>query len=54
MTNSTPERTHTADSIGEGFAFFRWHCLKFPGDFCPGWNGGDNTCSDQWKSRYYR
>lgn len=44
----------TAETLGEGFAFACWHRLKYPGDFCPGWNDGDNTCSDQWKSRYSR
>jgi hypothetical protein len=43
-------------TTGEGFAFFRWHCLRFPWSFCHGINDprpgvGLDGCVYLWRRR---
>lgn len=47
--------TLTEDSLGEGFAFFRWHVLTFPYSDCRGLRDkrpgcGIEVCCQQWHS----
>jgi hypothetical protein len=35
-------------TVGEGFAFFRWHCLKWPFSGCLGFNDSRAACDFQW------
>lgn len=42
----------TEDRRGEGFAFFRWHSLKYGnyGGCCPGYGRHEVGCSTLWDS----
>lgn len=45
---NTPPCTEPV-SIGEGFAYFRWHCLVFPHSECRGWRDPANDCRRWWQ-----
>jgi hypothetical protein len=45
-----PERNEllTDPLLGEGFAFFRWHCINWSFTSCRGFNDPRSACDTQW------
>lgn len=60
MTDSVPSNVLSSTEVqectepcGEGFAFFTWHCLKWPGESSFPWHPCKfqygYECADSWK-----
>jgi hypothetical protein len=41
-------------SIGEGFAFFRWHCLNWSFTSCRGFNDPRSACDTLWMALVHK
>lgn len=40
----------TDQKLGEGFAYFRWHCFRWPHiTNCTGWNDAFSYCAGDWR-----
>jgi hypothetical protein len=51
---STDALTNEVVSVGEGFAFFRWHCINWSFTSCRGFNDPRSACDTLWMALAYK